>query len=274
MSGSTRVLANQKHFDDVAPRYDSMNALRERVMHDIVDAILDEYDFDEDATVLLDFACGCVCSAEMHAPFGPPLSVIWCIEPVKGSPSLFRFISQQLAEHCKEVVGVDGSANMVAQYNLKVANQGIPPTEMYAICSTLSDDDHDKVEKLLDKQVDIIVCVLGYHHFEAIGDVTRRLAKLLKPSSGVIIVVDHLRSQEPSGATTTSGNDPNVLGHNHGSGTVAHPGESEIRAAFASAPGLKMDEFTFRPITTFKKASSAGSVFLAKAPNKAVETTQ
>lgn len=67
-SRSARILANQTHFDNIAPKYDTMNALRQRVMHDIVDAILDEYDFDEDSTVLLDYACGCVCSLRVYDP--------------------------------------------------------------------------------------------------------------------------------------------------------------------------------------------------------------
>lgn len=168
---------------------------------------------------------------------------------------ILGFISQQLAVYCKEVVGVDASANMVAQYNLKVANQGIPPTEMWAICSALTEDD-DEAQDLLGEHLDVIVvsvavdsgrsldvrllltirslvqCVLGYHHFEDIADVTRRLAKLLKPGSGVIIVVDHLRSQEPSESTSSSSNDNDLPGHNHGSGTVAHPGGKHIMLAY------------------------------------------
>lgn len=72
ISGSARVLANQKHFDSVAPNYDIMNALREKVMHQIVDEILDAYDFDEDSTVLLDFACAYVsslCTPSILSPF-------------------------------------------------------------------------------------------------------------------------------------------------------------------------------------------------------------
>lgn len=59
MSGSSSHLqVNQNHFDNVAHKYDRANSLRERIMDDIADAILDVYDFDEDETVVLDFACG------------------------------------------------------------------------------------------------------------------------------------------------------------------------------------------------------------------------
>ncbi|KAG9010515.1 hypothetical protein FRB94_010281 [Tulasnella sp. JGI-2019a] len=218
-----------------------MNPLRERIMHDIADAILDEYDdFDEESTVLLDFACG----SGKEAPI-----------PVMGGG--------QLASHTKEVIGVDVSENMVMQYNTKVANQGIPPTEMYAIRSTL---DGSELHNLRAKQIDVIVCVLGYHHFEDIGDVTRRLATLLKQQSGVLIVVDHLRSDEPSQAA--SSDDNRIPGHCHGNGIVAHPGgftESEIRDAFTSAPELAMDDFSFRPMITFKKNGNSSSIFLARA---------
>lgn len=37
---------------------DAVNPLRRRIIEDIVEAILEEYEFKEDNTVVMDFACG------------------------------------------------------------------------------------------------------------------------------------------------------------------------------------------------------------------------
>lgn len=57
-SASQSAQANQAYFEKVAHKAGSMNALKERIMKDTTEAILDAYDFDEETTVLMDFACG------------------------------------------------------------------------------------------------------------------------------------------------------------------------------------------------------------------------
>jgi cyclopropane fatty-acyl-phospholipid synthase-like methyltransferase len=47
-------------------------------------------------------------------------------------------VSKELALHAKCIVGVDISQSMVDQYNQSVANQGIPPEEMRAVCCDLT----------------------------------------------------------------------------------------------------------------------------------------
>jgi len=47
-------------------------------------------------------------------------------------------VSRELAPHAKCIVGVDISQNMVDHYNQSVANQGIPPEEMRAVCCDLT----------------------------------------------------------------------------------------------------------------------------------------
>lgn len=46
-------------------------------------------------------------------------------------------VSRALAPHARVLVGVDVSQGAVDRYNLRVANQGIPPAEMRAVCAEL-----------------------------------------------------------------------------------------------------------------------------------------
>lgn len=46
-------------------------------------------------------------------------------------------VSQALAPSCKKIVGVDISQGMVDWYNTRVANQGLDPEEMKAVCVEL-----------------------------------------------------------------------------------------------------------------------------------------
>lgn len=46
-------------------------------------------------------------------------------------------LCRELAPHCKQIVGVDISQGMVDVFNTRVANQGIDPDEMKAVCLDL-----------------------------------------------------------------------------------------------------------------------------------------
>ena len=50
-------------------------------------------------------------------------------------------VSRELAPHSKQIIGVDISQGMVDKYNLRVANQGISPEEMRAICAELKGEE-------------------------------------------------------------------------------------------------------------------------------------
>jgi cyclopropane fatty-acyl-phospholipid synthase-like methyltransferase len=46
-------------------------------------------------------------------------------------------ISKELAPYAKTIVGVDITQALVDNYNQRVANQGITPDEMHAVCAEL-----------------------------------------------------------------------------------------------------------------------------------------
>ncbi|CAE6429569.1 unnamed protein product [Rhizoctonia solani] len=128
--------------------------------------ILEAVPFDEDKTIAMDYACGT------------------------------GLLSQGLAQHTKTLIGVDISPKSVDYYNERVANQGIPPDEMKAICAELVERGTGNVDLFNGIEFDVIVCTQAYHHFEDINGVTKTLASYLKPGTGVLVVVDMIRSSE------------------------------------------------------------------------------
>jgi len=127
-------------------------------------AMREQYPFDEDSTVVMDFACG------------------------------VGLISMELAPYAKSIVGVDITQALVDNYNQRVEHQGVSPDEMRAVCSHLKGEEGE----LDGLKFDVIVCSASYHHFESIEDITRMLSFFLKPG-GVLLVVD---IQDPTEAHT------------------------------------------------------------------------
>ena len=80
-------------------------------------------------------------------------------------------ISQGLAAHTRQIVGVDISQGMVNEYNQRVTNQGIPTDEMKALClDVLEEGDCDsgvseETLKALGGKFDVVVvrCFILYH---------------------------------------------------------------------------------------------------------------
>ena len=62
-------------------------------------------------------------------------------------------LSREIAPHAKQIVGIDISQGMVDQYNRRVANQGISPEEMKAICVDLKGVDGE----LDNQKFDVVV---------------------------------------------------------------------------------------------------------------------
>ncbi|TFK34901.1 hexaprenyldihydroxybenzoate methyltransferase [Crucibulum laeve] len=152
------TLANQKHFDQSAQTYDSPQAIE--LARRSARAMRRVYEFDENTTCVMDFACGT------------------------------GLISHQLAPYAQTIVGVDISQRMVDRYNEQVGNQGISHDEMQAICADLQG-----VEGELDgMKFDIVVCASSYHHFDSISSITRTLAYFLKPG-GTLLVIDLLKAE-------------------------------------------------------------------------------
>nr|GAT54405.1 predicted protein [Mycena chlorophos] len=128
----------------------------------IVAAFLDAYPFDDEATTVLDFACG------------------------KG------LTSRGLAPHCKRIVAVDKNPDSVKFFAEQIQNQGIPSEEMNVVCTELQ----GLPTELDGEKFDVVVCSAAYHHLESISDTTRTLAFFLKPH-GHLLVVDFLTTTDP-----------------------------------------------------------------------------
>lgn len=98
-------------------------------------------------------------------------------------------LSQQLAPYAKQVVGADISEDMVALFNGKVYDQGIPEEEMQAYVVDVTEETDDKPLDAKFKGLDAIVSSLAYHHIYDIQSVTNKLASLLK-KGGRLYVAD------------------------------------------------------------------------------------
>jgi len=89
-------------------------------------AMREQYSFDENSTVVMDFACG----VGMCNP-------LYIYHPYNIHTSILGLISRELAPYAKTIVGVDITQALVDNYNQRVANQGISPDEMRAVCTEL-----------------------------------------------------------------------------------------------------------------------------------------
>ncbi|CAA7260916.1 unnamed protein product [Cyclocybe aegerita] len=162
--------ANKEHFTAQLSDFD--NPKYTELARRAAAAMRKQYAFDEESTVLMDFACGA------------------------------GHISRQLAPHTKSIVGVDITQAAVDLYNQRVSNQGIPPEEMRAVCVELKGEDGE----LDGLKFDVIICSMSYHHFESVEDITRTLSFFLKPGAA-LLVLDILNTLEgnpdPSGAGKT-----------------------------------------------------------------------
>ncbi|KZV99126.1 S-adenosyl-L-methionine-dependent methyltransferase, partial [Exidia glandulosa HHB12029] len=107
----------------------------------------DQFEFEEDETVLLDFACGT------------------------------GLVSRALAPVCKSVVGADVNPSAIARYNARVVQQGLAPEEMRAV----------HVDQLGAEKFDVVVCSMAYHHFSSIASSTTQLAAYLKPGGALFV---------------------------------------------------------------------------------------
>ncbi|KZS98852.1 S-adenosyl-L-methionine-dependent methyltransferase [Sistotremastrum niveocremeum HHB9708] len=196
------VKANEMHFD-AQVHHGSASPHSEVISRVVGEAILDAYDFIEEQTTVLEFACG----ADLF--------------PEQG------FVFQILAPHCKSVLGVDISQGQVDEFNRRVENQGILPEEMKAIRGDLN----GLGDIVGDIKFDLIFCASAYHHFSDIDAVTRGLAVFLKPQTGVLVVVDMLKTEHSASLHTSS---KSSLSRQ----TVAHHGgfeAEEIEANFKQA---------------------------------------
>ncbi|KAG9225829.1 hypothetical protein CCMSSC00406_0008357 [Pleurotus cornucopiae] len=148
--------ANAKYFDENVHKFEQHAFAKELASRQLT-AYLGAYPFDEEKTVMMDFACG------------------------------IGMVSRELAPYTKQIVGIDISQGLVDEFNLRVNNQGLTPDEMKAVCVHLKG-----VEGELDNlRFDAIICGMAYHHIQDIAKTTQTLAFFLKPG-GVLLVNDML----------------------------------------------------------------------------------
>ncbi|KAJ3772460.1 S-adenosyl-L-methionine-dependent methyltransferase [Lentinula raphanica] len=158
--------SQQHHFNspDVSQQYDDQ-PLHTEMANRIGKALLKAYTFDDEQTTILDFACGTGLNSRVLAPYA------------------------------KTIIGIDISQEMVDRYNTRVANQGIEPEEMRAICvpENLLDKPEESRSRLRNLlggiEFDVAICCMSYHHFPSISSATRTLSSLLKPG-GYLYVAD------------------------------------------------------------------------------------
>ncbi|KAI0070562.1 S-adenosyl-L-methionine-dependent methyltransferase [Panus rudis PR-1116 ss-1] len=209
--------ANREHYNKDAERME-MDEQAKKLAHRTVQAILKQYPglLNEDTTSVLDFACGT------------------------------GLVSRELAPHVKSILGVDVSQKAVDIYNERVANQGIPPDEMRAVCVELKGEP----EELDGAKFDVITCAAAYHHFASVEDMTRILVSFLKPG-GSLIITDIIKSEQD----IVKEEYRHIVAHARGFS------EDDIRNLFENA-GLTDFKYAF-----FTKATFAGmeiSFFIAR----------
>ena len=103
------------------------------------------YDFNQENTVVMDFACGIGAST----PDQPTWSSSSLFFPVLLAWGSIGLVSQELIPYAKSIVGVDISQRMVHEYNRRVANQGISMEEMHALRADILGSGSDQLESML-----------------------------------------------------------------------------------------------------------------------------
>ncbi|KAJ3784060.1 hexaprenyldihydroxybenzoate methyltransferase [Lentinula aff. detonsa] len=254
------VSANRNHFNspNVSQKHDEQ-PLHVEMARRIGKALLKAYPFNDEQTIVLDFACGTGLN------------------------------SRVLASHVKTIIGVDISQEMVDRYNKRVANQGISEEEMRAVCipeELLSDTSVDQEEhnlqlkKLLGGvEFDVAICCMSYHHFPSISSATRTLSSLLKPGGHLYVAdvesIPVQSSAHESNNTQQSDVDlePIFPGGACEAGVVMHKygfSRDEIKGIFIEAGLAEINEgtgqvarFGYDIVTRAFKNGKAVNIFLA-----------
>jgi len=102
-------------------------------------------------------------------------------------------ISEGLVSHIHRVVGLDTSQAMCDIYNEKASKAGISE-KMHAVRKDILAGAGEEIPEDA-KDVDVVVCSMGYHHIQDSKRTTEVLASLLK-KGGHLIVLDLLQSMD------------------------------------------------------------------------------
>ncbi|EEQ30406.1 hypothetical protein McanMca71_002299 [Microsporum canis] len=100
------------------------------------------------------------------------------------------FMTRTLLPHVSEVIGIDISQNMVAEYNKNIAALGFPADKMFAKKGNLlSDTPSEEFSRPEYFNFDLIIIGFALHHFEAPDLALKRLVKRLA-AGGILVVLD------------------------------------------------------------------------------------
>ncbi|KIM49738.1 hypothetical protein M413DRAFT_438880 [Hebeloma cylindrosporum] len=217
------VTSNKEHFDAQATSV-ADNPIWVELARRCAQNMLDVYPFNEESTIVMDFACN------------------------------VGLLSRALAPHAKSIVGVDISQKSVDVYNDTVSKQGLNPDEMRAVCVELKGE----AGELDDLKFDVVACASSYHHFASIDDITRMLAFFLKPG-GVLLVTDFTRTEAQKASAGSSALIDEKYSHlvPHTNGMT----EEGLRKAF---DGAGLTSFEFKHLSTLTLHGAEGTLFLAK----------
>lgn len=121
--------ANVAHFDALGHDFDKHHPDAADVSDRLSRALRRVLVLDEDATSVLDYACG---SGQLVSQ--PPLLLVNSLL-TKRYFILIGQVSRALAPYVAQLVGVDISPRMVEVYNARANTQGLEPHEMRAVGS-------------------------------------------------------------------------------------------------------------------------------------------
>lgn len=216
----TYAAANKELFDKKALEVDAMPEFQ-AVGRDVAAALLRIYPalFDPEKTEALDFVCGT------------------------------GLVSLHIAPHVKSLVGVDISEGMVARFNERASELGLPPSKARAEAIELKGTGGE----LGGAKFDIVLCTLAYHHLSSISTTTALLASFLKPG-GALLVVDHMATPE-----TRENDVPEEF--RNAVKTTAGFSEAQIREVFE---GAGLQEFEFGHALTATVLGKERAAFVAK----------
>ncbi|KAJ3041092.1 hypothetical protein HDV00_009992 [Rhizophlyctis rosea] len=207
---------NVRYFNEKAHMYDKLNGVQD-VAQQTAKVFQDLITLDPSSTRCLDFACG------------------------TGNLAVF------LAPHVKSILGVDVSDGMIENFNNKSKTLNLPNISAKNL-NVKVDADFAAFQSQLEP-FDLIYTQLALHHIPDAADIVSRLAKLLKPGTGKLAVVDF--------ENTKDGNefhgDHHHVAHQHGFA------REEVEGWLKSA-GLNV-EFRSRAVMLRKQAMEEAAEF-------------
>ena len=264
--------ANVAHFDALGHNFDEHHPDAAGFADRLSRALRRVLVLDEDATSVLDYACG----SGKQTFFVFPQQIL--PDSFFVNQRLFLFlsigqVSRALAPYVAQLVGVDISPRMVEVYNARANTQGLEPHEMRAVGSLAELQQQQRFDLAVVRLLflspcnnwhfslafDLVLtssylqCSMAYHHFASIEEVTRELVAYLKPR-GTLAVADILRVEADEGERPIMAKYEYMVAHTRGFA------EEEMRGVFE---GAGLENVAFERFASGKKEGRDVQFFLA-----------